>query len=460
MSINVNTLVANFDAGVSNYALHELKEISTALKPQKNVKMPQFLHPDTKVSIQLDYLARQLHVLNGGRPSRILVDYVHRNLDPKKQLPQGKKRRYPDNQKAVKLFNRYRQMAVDDALALGLEGAEFDDYILAGVCARSSDTVARLFNRNYQHTYTALKEQTATYLPSKRKLFLSQASTMSGPELRLFISLTGKAMEMLEIIIHIMDALDENTRLIFLQETDRQKKTHLIPFLKIAQDAIAGQYLNQLFSIMAALSDKDLSLFLTAITKTSDKQVMMRMMKLIQSLPENERPQFLYMTQIPTKDDFYIVFNAFETITNPDIRTQALSMGAQLPDQDLFNYIKTLAHSEKLRDLALTALDHMTHPDEKSHLLFLGAWHPKYVEKVYAHFKAIKNDKHRVSFLNVAVNADHLLASFLHLYETLKKDQLHNFLTGAEKNIDTLFEYFTQVEEKKGYDRVRFLSEV
>ena len=459
MSININTLAANFDAGVSNYALHELKEISTALKPLQAAKLPQLFQPESKVVVRLDYLARKLQVLNGGRPSKILVDYVHRNLSSDKALSQKKKKRqYPNNQNAMKLFNRYRQIAEDDARKLGLEGADFNDFIIAGVCAKSGDTVARLFNRNYRNTYEFLKIQTEQFVASRRSLFLNYASLLSGAELRLFISLVAKASDMIEIIVHIMDRLDDNTRVIFLQETIRQKPVHLIPFLKIAEDAINGEYLDQLFGIMSGLSDEDLSRFLSAITKAPDSKVMIRMIQFIQLLSETERPQFLFLAQIPEQSDFYLLFNAFETITQPNIRSRALDIACNLPEKDVFNYMKALAHSEKLRDLIMTGIDRMKKTDDISNFLFIGAWHPQHFEKMIANERAITNDNIRTSYLNVAVNADNLLNDFLQLYSSFKSDQRHSFLEAAEKNINMLYEFFTQVEEKKGYDRLRFIS--
>jgi len=460
MSINVNTLAANFDAGVSNYALHELKEISTALKPTQAAKLPQFFQPEPRVIVRLDYLARKLHVLNGGRPSKILVDYVHRNLSSDNALSQKKKKRqYPHNQNATKLFNRYRQIAEDDARKLGLEGDDFDNFLIAGSCAKSGDTVARLFNRNYRNTYESLKIQTEQFVANRRSLFLNHASLLSGAELRLFIMLVAKASDMVEIIIHVMDQMDDMTRLIFLQETIRQKPIHLIPFLKIAEDAINGEYLDQLFGIMSGLSDEDLSRFLFAITNSSDSNVMMRMLQFIQSLSEKERTQFLYLTQIPEESDFYVLFNAFETITQPNIRSQALDTAYSLPEKDVFNYMKALAHSEKLRELIMTGMDRMKKTEDISNFLFIAAWHPQYFEQVISNERVITDHNLKSSYLNVAVNADNLLSDFLQLYSTLKPDQRQLFLEAAEKNINMLYEFFTQVEEKKGYDRSRFLSE-
>lgn len=459
MSININTLAANFDAGVSNYALHELKEISTALKPIQSAKLPQLFQPEPRVIVRLDYLARKLNVLNGGRPSKILIDYVHRNLSSDKALSQKKKKRqYPNNQNAMKLFNRYRQIAEDDAKSMGLDGSDFYDFVIAGSCAKSGDTVARLFNRNYRNTYESLKIQTEQFVANRRSLFLSHASLLSGAELRLFISLVTKASDMVEIIIHIMDRLDENTRLIFLQETIRQKPLHLIPFLKIAEDAINGEYLDQLFAIMSGLSDEDLSRFLSAITKTPDSKVMMRMIQFIQSLSATEKPQFLFLAQIPEKADFYLLFNAFETITQPNIRSRALDIACNLPENDIFNYVKALAHSEKMRDLIMVSIERMVKTDDISHILFLAAWHPQYFEKVLSYERAIANEDTRTTYLNIAVNADNLLNDFLQLYASFKPDQRHSFLEAAEKNINMLYEFFTQVEEMKGYDRLRFLS--
>jgi hypothetical protein len=459
MSININTLAANFDAGVSNYALHELKEISTALKPIQSAKLPHLFQPEPQVVVRLDYLARKLHVLNGGRPSKILVDYVHRSLSSDKtQNQKKKKRQYPNNQNAAKLFNRYRLIAEEDARKLGLEEEDFNDFVIAGVCAKSSDTVARLFNRNYRNTYDSLKIQTDQFVANRRSLFLNHASVLSGAELRLFITLVAKASDMVEIIIHVMDRLDDNTRVIFLQETIRQQPVHLIPFLKIAEDAINGEYLDQLFGIMSGLSDDDLSRFLSAITKAPDSKVMMRMIQFIQSLSSTERPQLLALAQIPDKADFYLLFNAFETITQPALRTRALDTAYNLPDKDIFNYMKALAHSEKLRDLVMANIERMKETDDISNLLFLAAWHPQYFERIIAFERAITKDSVRASYLNVAVNADNLLTDFLDLYSSLKPDQRLSFLEAAEKNINMLYEFFTQVEEKKGYDRLRFLS--
>jgi len=459
MSININTLAANFDAGVSNYALHELKEISTALKPIQSAKLPPLFQPEPKVIVRLDYLTRKLHVLNGGRPSKILVDYVHRNLTSKKDLSQNKKKKqFPNNQNATKLFNRYRQIAEEDARQLGLEGSDFHDFVLAGACAKSGDTVARLFNRNYRNTYESLKIQTEQFVAHRRSLFLNYASVLSGAELRMFISLIAKASDMVEIIIQIMDRLDDNTRFIFLQETIRQKQIHLIPFLKIAEDAINGDYLEQLFGIMSGLSDEDQSRFLSAITKAPDSKVMIRMIKFIQTLSATERSQLLLLAQIPDKSDFYLLFNAFETIAQKEVRSHALDIAFNLPNKDILNYMKALAHSEKMRDLIMTGLDRIKKEDDISNVLFLAAWHPKYFEKVIPFERSITNNDVRTSFLNVAVNADNLLSDFLHLYSGFKPDQRHTFLNAAEKNIDDLYAFFTQVEETKGYDRLRFIS--
>jgi hypothetical protein len=459
MSININTLAANFDAGVSNYALHELKEISTALKPLQSAKLPQLFQPEPQVVVRLDYLARKLHVLNGGRPSKILVDYVHRSLNSDKAQNQKKKKSpYPNNQNAAKLFNRYRLIAEEDARKLGLEEDDFNDFVIAGVCAKSGDTVARLFNRNYRNTYESLKIQTEQFVANRRSLFLSHASVLSGAELRLFITLVAKASDMVEIIIDVMDRLDENTRVIFLQETIRQKPIHLIPFLRIAEEAINGEYLDQLFGIMSGLSDEDLSRFLSAITKTPDSKVMMRMIHFIQTLSSTERPQFLALAQIPEKSDFYLLFNAFETITQTNMRSRALDTACNLPDKDIFNYMKALAHSEKMRVLVMANIERMKEEGNISNILFLAAWHPQYFEKVIAFERAITKENVRTSYLNVAVNADNLLTDFLELYSTFKPDQRQTFLEAAEKNINMLYEFFTQVEEKKGYDRLRFLS--
>jgi hypothetical protein len=459
MSININTLAANFDAGVSNYALHELKEISTALKPMQTAKLPQLFQPEPRVIVRLDYLARKLHVLNGGRPSKILVDYVHRSLSSNKALSQKKKKRQtPNNKNATKLFNRYRLIAEEDARLLGLEGSDFNDFVIAGACAKSSDTVARLFNRNYRNTYELLKIQTEQFVSNRRSLFLYHASVLSGAELRMFISLVAKASDMVEIIIQIMDRLDDNTRLIFLQETIRQKEVHLIPFLKIAEDAINGEYLEQLFGIMSGLSDEDQSRFLNSLTKIPDSKVILRMIHFIQSLSTTERSQLLFLAQIPDKSEFYLLFNAFETITQKDIRSHALDIAFNLPDKDILNYLKSLAHSEKMRDLIMTGMDRIKKEDDISNLLFLAAWHPKYVEKVIPFERSIKNGDIRTSFLNVAVNADNLLSDFLHLYSSFKPDQRQTFLEAAEKNINNLYEFFSQVEETKGYDRLRFIS--
>ena len=460
MSININTLAANFDAGVSNYALHELKEISTALKPIQSAKIPQLFQPEPMVSVRLDYLARKLHVLNGGRPSKILIDFVNRNLSSEKAISQkNKKKQQPGNKNVTKLFNRYRQMAEDDARELNLEGADFDDYVIAGTCAKSGDTVARLFNRNYTNTYESLKQKTSEFASRRKSLFLNQASVLSGAELRLFITLISKASDMVEIVIQIMDRLDDNTRLIFLQETVRQKSIHLIPFLKIAEDAINGKYLDQLFGIMSSLSDDDLSRFLSSITKTSDTQMMTRLIHFIQSLSEVERPKFLYLAQFPEKEDFYLLFNAFETITNKNTLTRSLEMAYHLPENDVFHFLKALAHSEKLRDLVISGIDRLNKAEDISHLLFLAAWHPKYFEKVNSCERGIASDTDRSTFLNVAVNADHLLSDFLQLYSSFPKDQLNTFLDAADKNTDTLYEFFSQVDEKKGYDRMRYLSQ-
>jgi hypothetical protein len=430
------------------------------LKPTQAAKLPQFFQPEPRVIVRLDYLARKLHVLNGGRPSKILVDYVHRNLNSDRALSQQKKKRqYPNNQNATKLFNRYRQLAEDDARQIGLEGDDFNYYVIAGACAKSGDTVARLFNRNYRNTYESLKIQTQQFVANRRSLFLIHASLLSGAELRLFISLVAKASDMVEIIIQIMDRLDDNTRLIFLQETIRQKPIHLIPFLKIAEDAINEEYLDQLFGIMSGLSDEDLSRFLTAITNTSDGKMMMRMLQFIQSLSGKERTQFLFLAQIPEESNFYLLFNAFETITQSNIRSQALGIAYSLPEKDIFNYMKALAHSEKLRDLIMTGIDRLKKTDDISNFLFIAAWHPQYFEQVIANERALTNDNLKSSYLNVAVNADNLLSDFLQLYSTLKPDYRQSFLEAAEKNINMLYEFFTQVEEKKGYDRLRFLSE-
>jgi len=459
MSININTLAANFDAGVSNYALHELKEISTALKPAQAAKFPQLFQPEPGVIVRLDYLARKLHVLNGGRPSKILVDFVHRNLsDDKSNSQKKKKRQYPNNQNATKLFNRYRQIAEEDARNMGLEGDDFNHFLVAGTCAKSSDTVARLFNRNYRHTYDLLKIQTEQFVANRRSLFLNYASLLSGAELRLFISLVSKASDMVEILIHIMDRLDDNTRLIFLQETIRQKPVHLIPFLSIAEEAINGEYLDQLFGIMSGLSDEDLSRFLSAITKTPDSKAMIRMIQFLQSLSETERPQFLFLAQIPDKSDFYLLFNAFETIIQPEIRSRALDIACKLPDNDIFNFMKALAHSEKIRDLSMSGIDRMKKTEDISNILFLAAWHPQYFEKVIAYERSLSKESVRSSFLDIAVNADNLLSDFLTLYSSFKPDQRQSFLDAANKNINMLYEFFSQVEEKKGYDRLRFIS--
>jgi cell fate (sporulation/competence/biofilm development) regulator YlbF (YheA/YmcA/DUF963 family) len=459
MSININTLAANFDAGVSNYALHELKELSTGLKPLQSAKLPQLFQPEPEVNVRLDYLSRKLHVLNGGRPSKILVDYVHRNLSSDKALSQKKKKRqYPNNKNATKLFNRYRQIAEDDARKLGLEGEDFNNFVVAGACAKSGDTVARLFNRNYRNTYESLKIQTEQFVANRRSLFLMNAGLLSGAELRLFISLVIKASDMVEIIIQIMDRLDDNTRFIFLQETIRQKPIHLIPFLKIAEDAIKGEYLDQLFGIMAGLSDEDLSRFLSTITKTPDSKVILRTIHFIESLSETEKAQFLFLAQIPEKSDFYLLFNAFETITQTNIRSRALDTACNLPEKDVLNYLKALAHSEKMRDMIMTGFDRMKKTDDISNFLFLAAWHPQHIEKVIQYERVITNKNIRASFLNVAVNADNLLNEFLQLYSEFKHDQRHAFLEAAEKHINMLYEFFTQVEEKKGYDRLRFIS--
>ncbi|KPA16729.1 hypothetical protein MHK_003074 [Candidatus Magnetomorum sp. HK-1] len=460
MSINVNTLAANFDAGVSNYALHELKEISTALKPLKSAKHQQIFQPEASVSVRLKYLAQQLNVLNGGRPSKILVDYVYQTINPEKEsLVVKKKKNRPQSQKAIKIFNRYRQLAENDARESGLTGDDFEYYVIAGASAKSGDTVARLFNRNYQHTYEAFKQQTEEFFAERRSFFLYQASELLGAELRLFISLVAKAPEMLEIIIQIMQSLDENTRLIFLQETVRQQRVHLIPFLKIAEDAIQEKYLDHLFTIMAALNDENLSYFLSAITKSPDASVMIHMMQFMETLSDKEISQFLFLAQIPTKDDFYLLFNAFETMTDSNSRSRAFETACELPEKDTFNYMKALAHSEKNRNQVMNSLDQMKSSDNKSNYLFLAAWHSKYLEEVNGYLESMTSESRIASFLRLAVNADHLLPDFLKIYSSLLSDELTAFFVAAEKNIDSLFEFLSQVQEKKGYERAMFLSE-
>ncbi|MBF0450117.1 MAG: hypothetical protein HQK75_05400 [Candidatus Magnetomorum sp.] len=460
MSININTLAANFDAGVSNYALHELKEISTALKPLKSAKLPQLFLPAPRISVQLDSLSRQLNVLNGGRPSKVLVDYVYQKLRPDKDVLLGKKKRHrSQNQNAIKIFNRYRQLAENDARELGLMDSDFEYYVLAGASAKSGDTVARLFNRNYQRTYDDFKQQTKEFYLEKRSLFLYQASELSGIELRLFISLVSKASEMLEIIIHIMQGLEDNTRLIFLQESVRQKKVHLIPFLKIAEDAIKGDYLDRLFRIMSNLNDENLSLFLSAITKSPDATMIIRMIQFIESLSTEEKSYFLSLAQIPVKEDFYLLFNAFETMTDPSDRSRAFNTANELPEKDVFNFIKVLAHSEKLRTLVMTDMGRMKTPENISHFLFLASWHPDLFPQVNTYLNNIKTDSRLTSFLNVAVNADYFLNDFLILYSSLLPDELNPFFKAAEKNMNTLFEFLSQTQEKKGYERAIFLAE-
>ena len=460
MSININTLAANLDAGVSNYALHELKEISTALKPLKAAKNPQFFQPEQSVTVQLEALSRQLNVLNGGRPSKVLIDYVYNKFDPKKEsLKDRKKRLRPQNQSAMKILSRYRQLAENDANELGLDGVDLECYVLAGASAKSGDTVARLFNRNYQHTYEAFKQQTNDFFSEQRSLFLFQASELSGVDLRLFISLVTKTPEMLEIIIQIMQALDDNTRMIFLQECVRQRRIHLIPFLKIAEDAIEGKYLDRLFGIMASLTDENISLFLAAITKSTDTTVLLRIIQFIESLSDQERSQFLSLAQIPEKEDFYLLYNAFETMTDHNMRSNAFQKASLLPEKDIFNFIKALAHSENIRNLVMTDIDKMKTPENISRFLFIASWHPELFQKVTEYIHRIKSDSHLASFLHVAVNADHLLDDFLKLYSNLLSDEIDPFFKAAQKNINTLFEFISQTLEKKGYERAIFLAE-
>jgi hypothetical protein len=460
MSININTLAANFDAGVSNYALHELKEISTALKPMESAKIPPLFQPQPTVSIQLDTLSRQLNVLTGGRPSKVLIDYVYQKLKPTKDTLKDRKQKLrSQNQSAMKIFNRYRQMAENDAHELGLLDTDFECYVLAGASAKSGDTVARLFNRNYQHTYEEFKQQSQQFFGEQRSLFLYQASELSGVDLRLYISLVSKTPDMLDIIIQIMQALEDNTRLIFLQESVRQRRVHLIPFLKIAKDAIESKYLDRLFGIMSGLNDDDLSLFLAAITQLTEPQLMLRMMHFIELLSDQEKSQFLSLAQIPVKEDFYLMFNAFETITDQTSRSNAFLIASELPEKDVFHFIKALAHSEKIRNIVMTDLNMMKTPENISRFLFLAAWHPDLFQKVTEFIHRIKTDTRLTSFLHIAVNADHLLDDFLQLYSSLLSDELAPFFKAAEKNINTLFEFISQTQEKKGYERAIFLAE-
>jgi len=107
----------------------------------------------------------------------------------------------------------------------------------------------------------------------------------------------------------------------------------------------------------------------------------------------------------------------------------------------------------------MQGIDKMETPENKSHFLFLASWHPDHFEQVIKYLDGIKSKDRLKSFLNIGVNADHLLPDFLKIYSNLLSDELESFFIAAERNINSLFEFLSQVQEKKGYDRAKFLAE-